>query len=430
MNEKVSIVIPVYNREKLVGRAIESAINQSYNNIEIIVIDNCSKDNTFEVCKKYEKNDSRIKVYKNEENIGPVKNWMRGISKASGYYTKIIFSDDWIDRNYIEECIKFMSNDVAFVFTPALIHEEWKENKNDEISIHYNIGNSSEYIFKDFFIDNSLIFNNKIEIPVSPGTAIFRTHDLMENTITEIPNEENLVFNTYGAGNDLLMFLLTAASKNYNRIGFVNSTLAHFGAHEGSFSVANNLQKYYDYAKVFFVNRYGDIELRDKVKAMLQYSAMNKENYEKLYETCNGKLKLEYLKEEFKKYDEINKLIKKKFVFMEKMLENFVGDEYVSEKIIEMYGKLRISIYGCGILGRAIYKQLKREDMLEINYFVDQKVRGDINVRCLSLDEYVEVYKENELLIVSPFYYFSEIEKEIKSKRKQIKFISIEEVLY
>ena len=89
----VSILIPVYNRERLVKKAIESAINQAYKNIEIIAVDNKSTDKTYEVLTEYSKKYSNIKVYQNKENIGPVRNWKKCLEYSSGEFIKILFSE-------------------------------------------------------------------------------------------------------------------------------------------------------------------------------------------------------------------------------------------------------------------------------------------------------------------------------------------------
>jgi len=92
----VSILIPVYNREKLVKRAIESAINQTYENIEVIAVDNKSTDRTYEVLKGHAEKYPDVKVYQNKENLGPVRNWKKCLEYSSGEFIKILFSDDWI----------------------------------------------------------------------------------------------------------------------------------------------------------------------------------------------------------------------------------------------------------------------------------------------------------------------------------------------
>ena len=74
-NPLVSIVIPVYNRELYIEDAIRSAISQTYQNIEIIIVDNCSTDSTWDILNEWEKKDNRIKIFQNDSNIGPVLNW-------------------------------------------------------------------------------------------------------------------------------------------------------------------------------------------------------------------------------------------------------------------------------------------------------------------------------------------------------------------
>lgn len=92
----VSILIPVYNREDMLKRAVDAALNQTYDNIEVIISDNASTDNTWEVCLDYAKKDKRVKVFRNEKNLGPVLNWKCCIDRATGELGKILFSDDAI----------------------------------------------------------------------------------------------------------------------------------------------------------------------------------------------------------------------------------------------------------------------------------------------------------------------------------------------
>ena len=74
MEEKVDILLATYNGEKYIKEQIESILNQTYKNIQIIISDDCSKDGTRQILKEYEKND-KIKVFYQEENLGYVKNF-------------------------------------------------------------------------------------------------------------------------------------------------------------------------------------------------------------------------------------------------------------------------------------------------------------------------------------------------------------------
>lgn len=104
----VSICIPTYNRADLLVRAVSSALSQSYQNLEVIVVDNASTDNTHEVIKHFK--DKRLKFFTNEWNLGLFGNFNRCIELAQGDYIHILHSDDIIGNNFTENCIKFYTD--------------------------------------------------------------------------------------------------------------------------------------------------------------------------------------------------------------------------------------------------------------------------------------------------------------------------------
>jgi glycosyltransferase involved in cell wall biosynthesis len=120
-NPQVSICIPTFNRAELIGMAIESALQQSYVNIEIIVVDNDSTDNTKDVVMSY--NDPRLKYVKNEKNLGLFGNFNRCIDLAKGKYIHILHSDDYIDANFTKNCVGFLESHphVAMTFSSVVV---------------------------------------------------------------------------------------------------------------------------------------------------------------------------------------------------------------------------------------------------------------------------------------------------------------------
>jgi glycosyltransferase involved in cell wall biosynthesis len=90
----VSVLMTSYNREQYIGTAIESVLTSTYSNYELIIVDDCSTDNTVQIAKKYEQQDGRIKVYVNENNLGDYPNRNRAASYARGKYIKYLDSDD------------------------------------------------------------------------------------------------------------------------------------------------------------------------------------------------------------------------------------------------------------------------------------------------------------------------------------------------
>ncbi len=90
----VSVLMTAYNREKYISEAIESVVNSAYQNWELIIIDDCSKDKTVEIARSYEEKDRRIKVYVNEKNLGDYPNRNMAAGYARGKYIKYLDSDD------------------------------------------------------------------------------------------------------------------------------------------------------------------------------------------------------------------------------------------------------------------------------------------------------------------------------------------------
>jgi len=102
---EVSIIVPVYNVELYLDKCIQSIINQTYNDIEIILINDGSTDNSGTKCEKWAQADSRIKyLQKKNEGLGPTRNL--GIMLASGKYVAFVDSDDWVSHDFIEKMIK------------------------------------------------------------------------------------------------------------------------------------------------------------------------------------------------------------------------------------------------------------------------------------------------------------------------------------
>jgi glycosyltransferase involved in cell wall biosynthesis len=108
-NPLVSIILPTYNRELYIKRAIDSVLNQTYRNIELIVIDDSSSDNTFQIISEIARKDSRVIILKNKENLGLVKNLNKGIELAKGKYVARLDDDDfWSDFKKIEKQVFFL----------------------------------------------------------------------------------------------------------------------------------------------------------------------------------------------------------------------------------------------------------------------------------------------------------------------------------
>lgn len=125
-NPLVSVIIPCFNAEKYVESAVRSIMNQTYKNLEIIVTDDFSTDKSFEILKNLAKEDSRIKLYKNEKNLKIVKTLNNMVLKANGKYIARMDADDISLPERIEKQVLFLEQnpDIAFCGTNSFLIDE------------------------------------------------------------------------------------------------------------------------------------------------------------------------------------------------------------------------------------------------------------------------------------------------------------------
>ena len=119
-NPLVSIIVPIYNAEKYLGRCLDSIINQTYQNIEIILVDDGSQDSSGQICDKYITKDSRIIVI-HKENGGVASARQTGLDTAKGVFVIHVDPDDWIEVNMIQEMVnKALRDNVDIVMCDFL----------------------------------------------------------------------------------------------------------------------------------------------------------------------------------------------------------------------------------------------------------------------------------------------------------------------
>lgn len=163
--EKVSVIIPVYNAEETIAKCLESIINQNYKNIEILVIDDGSKDNSLEVIKKIK--DKRIKLI-SKKNEGAAITRNKGIKMASGKYIMFIDNDDFIDKDYIKTHVDNIGNNDVVISGYRRPNENGKiikelKLKNEEWCKLMILAPWAKLYRKDYLVNNNLLFlNNNI----------------------------------------------------------------------------------------------------------------------------------------------------------------------------------------------------------------------------------------------------------------------------
>lgn len=241
MQPLVSIIIPTYNRADLIGPTLESALAQTYANIEVIVSDNASTDGTAAVVRRYAASDPRVRLHVNERNLGPVLNWQAGLNKAAGDYAKILWSDDLIAPEFVEQTLAMFLNNpaLAFVFTQVAVGAA-----PESAQPVYRCYEASGIYPSVKFVEGIVRGHS---LPYSPGCALFRTDVLKKSLVTDNPLFENRYLQN-GAGPDLLMFLM--AARQAPEFGYLNRPLAFFRSHGGSITTtASATALGIDYAK-------------------------------------------------------------------------------------------------------------------------------------------------------------------------------------
>lgn len=131
---KISVVVPVYNAESIIERCVDSIISNNYDNLEVILVEDCSKDNSLEKCKELSKKYDCVRYVHNGVNMGVSYTRNRGIYEATGDYTMFVDSDDWIDKDYINSFIDVLNdNPMALTICGYVNHDEKYNGRTDNV---------------------------------------------------------------------------------------------------------------------------------------------------------------------------------------------------------------------------------------------------------------------------------------------------------
>lgn len=178
--KEISVIIPVYNVDKYLKQCLDSVINQSFDFIEIICVNDGSTDNSLNILKEYAKKDNRIKIInKINQGLGAARN--TGLDFASGNYIFFLDSDDWIDENALELLYdKANSKDLDVLFFKLLNYLDL-DNKFSKTNLYDHLCfQENHFSLKDYFTFND-IKNNLFEIPVVAYSKLYRKSFLDDN---------------------------------------------------------------------------------------------------------------------------------------------------------------------------------------------------------------------------------------------------------
>ncbi len=130
MNKLVSIVVPVYQAEKTLERCVTSIMNGTYQNVEVILIDDCSRDSSYEIGKTLEKQYNQVVCLHNEKNSGVSETRNKGLQYAHGDYLMFVDSDDWVEEDFVQ-CMIESVQEGCMPVCGYINHDEVKNGRAD-----------------------------------------------------------------------------------------------------------------------------------------------------------------------------------------------------------------------------------------------------------------------------------------------------------
>ena len=241
---KFSLILPVYNVEKYLNKCLQSILNQTFTDFEVILVDDGSKDSSLQICEKYAAMDCRIKVIK-KENGGVSSARNAGIECAIGEWIVFIDPDDWISNDCLEVCNKkielFDTDAICFNSTKVLEANDYEEKSMRDISP-----------------DNSMIHSDKMhEILYALAVSSYQNNYYCGEMVravwgkvlrTDVIRENKICFDTRLTHGEDCVFLMDFFSRCRSCV-LVNNSLYFYNIRKGSAvtSGPDNFEKLYRY---------------------------------------------------------------------------------------------------------------------------------------------------------------------------------------
>lgn len=397
MNEiKISVIVPVYNAEKYLVECLDSIVNQTLKEIEIILVDDESKDGSLKILEDYAKNDSRIIVINNvHTGDGAASARNAGLKIAKGKYLSFLDSDDYFDLTMLEKAYNRAEEcEADIVMCDYYMFDEYTHTNQNALKIlRYNELGKQEVFSSENFCDEIFLCNQ-----VVVWSKLFKR---------EYINELKLEFKSYARGDDVWfsMKALTFA----NRISIISEPLIHYRIYgmNGNTRIIKNDKKYNDILdSMLYVKNMLEKETRfiKLYNGFIQYvlqqcffdtSTMLISKKIKLFECYFNDLQKKYFDLfEFKKYftHNITDSINSKTLI--NILENGTKEEWLFEvwkiqkkKVFfietdfifpyNVVGKEeRVILYGAGYQGTALYLQNLKGNHCHIIAWVDSNSKN------------------------------------------------------
>jgi len=264
----VSVIIPVYNVEKYINECLSSVVNQSYKNIEILLVDDGGQDSSMQIARDFSKIDNRIKLLSYGRNMGVSFARNYGLLNSNGEYVYFMDSDDFIDNGYLEEMVKNIDD------FDVIQNNHWIEYVSPKKSNTVIYGNEispaiwNKLYKKDFLTKNNIKFPEGIKIGEDlcfNYNCILLTDKVKYcylNTNYFYRQSETSTLKRYKKENDILamFYILYDMLKHNKALDKVPLPLYHLRRH---LKVANNKNKMFGEIKEFFTKIQNSINIQN-----------------------------------------------------------------------------------------------------------------------------------------------------------------------
>lgn len=266
--KKVSIIIPVYNASKYIDKCLKSVEEQTYDNLEVLLIDDGSTDDSSLICSEYVKRNGKFKYYR-KENGGPSSSRNYGLEKSSGYYCFFCDSDDYLDSNVIEVLVK-MTESFDDKTLCGINHKIVKDDVEKDVSYKKN-----SYSFSSLC---ESIFNN--EVLGCVWGFLFKTEFAKNNSFDENTKcmEDTIFLLKYLISNGVKSIIFSDNSFYYyvNNSQSITNSKKCYDLLENYYYSLNNINEILEY-------QYADL-INDQIIRLYEYLlslCFSSSNYEK-----------------------------------------------------------------------------------------------------------------------------------------------------
>lgn len=326
-NPLISVVVPVYNVESYIEKCIQSILGQTYNNIQIILIDDGSTDNSGKICDKYARIDHRIEVI-HQNNKGLVAARMKGLEIARGEYTGFVDGDDYIEDNMYEKLLSYLiESNVDFVHTGYWKNEYKLLSFKEDI---VDINEKTDYYIRNYCLD---VESQTIMTP-SLWSKLYKT-PLIKKCYSKVPEAQSY-------GEDLIC--LCACILESKRVALKKEAFYHYTVRENSLSNNKNNDLLIAEYRLY----------KCLLDLITEYGYYNQ---------------LKYILDKFLKHHVLNAVSRISSYEFQVAKYKFSEPEMLQNK--------KVIIYGAGDVGKDYYAQLRRYSNVKVVAWADSFKKQD-----------------------------------------------------